>query len=100
MRESEELRISAKRCVDPSQKGWSGHHERADPSPLLGVKRTSLGHPLMSAFDPKRTSAAQDCCRANRRPDPRFAGCKSSRGRKAKNPKVSADAGWVGSHNS
>ena|SRR5215831_5189684 len=32
-----------------------GHRNDADPCPLLGVKRTSRGHALMSVFDPKRT---------------------------------------------
>jgi hypothetical protein len=35
----------------------SGHHDRADPRPLSGVKRTSGGHAPMSALDPKRTLA-------------------------------------------
>ena len=34
----------------------SGHHSRADPCPLSGVKRTAVAPSLMSAFDPKRTS--------------------------------------------
>src|SRR6516225_7353738 len=34
----------------------SGHYDRAEPCPLLGVKRTSLRRAAMSAFDPKRTS--------------------------------------------
>src|SRR5215472_2599244 len=33
----------------------SGHHSRADPCPLLGVKRTSGEGASMSAFDPKST---------------------------------------------
>src|SRR6516164_7942635 len=33
----------------------SGHHSRADPCPLLGVKRTSAGVSEMSAIDPKQT---------------------------------------------
>src|SRR5262249_41027342 len=33
----------------------SGHHNRAEPCPLLGVKRTSGEHASMSAIDPKRT---------------------------------------------
>jgi hypothetical protein len=33
--------------------------------PLLGVKRTSEIRPVMSAYNPKRTWAVQDCCRAN-----------------------------------
>src|SRR5262249_13311745 len=33
----------------------SGHHDRGDPCPLLGVKRTLVSHSAMSAFDPKRT---------------------------------------------
>jgi len=32
--------------------------------PLLGVKRTFLQLAAMSAFEPKRTSAPRDCCRA------------------------------------
>ena len=32
-----------------------------DRCPLLGVKRTSLAG-VMSAFDPKRTSASISCC--------------------------------------
>src|SRR6516164_3808280 len=32
--------------------------------PLLGVKRTLRKSPRMSAYDPKRTSAALKCCRA------------------------------------
>jgi len=34
----------------------SGHHDRAEPCPLLRVKRTSCGDAPMSAYDPKRTS--------------------------------------------
>src|SRR6516165_6847417 len=34
----------------------SGHHDRAKPCPLLGVKRTLHRALRMSAFDPKRTS--------------------------------------------
>ena len=33
--------------------------------PLLGVKQKLVGAAAMSAFDPKRTWTAQDCCRAN-----------------------------------
>src|SRR5262249_25437044 len=33
----------------------SGHHSRADPCPLLEVKRTSNERASMSANDPKRT---------------------------------------------
>jgi len=33
--------------------------------PLSGVKRTLCGRAAMSAFDPKRTWAALDCCGAN-----------------------------------
>ena len=32
--------------------------------PLSGVKRTSLRHSVMSAFDPKRTFGPEDCCHA------------------------------------
>ena len=35
----------------------SGHPELHRTCPLLGVKRTSLPHRKMSAYDPKRTSA-------------------------------------------
>src|SRR5262249_11354630 len=35
----------------------SGHSPTEFQCPLLGVKRTSRGQALMSAFDPKRTSA-------------------------------------------
>jgi hypothetical protein len=35
----------------------SGHLDRAEPCPLLGVKRTSTAANPMSAFDPKQTSA-------------------------------------------
>jgi hypothetical protein len=41
-------------CMSPPL-AQSGHHERADPCPLLGVKRTLVGRGAMSAFDPKRT---------------------------------------------
>ena len=33
----------------------SGHGNRAERCPLLGVKRTSTRHRAMSASDPKRT---------------------------------------------
>jgi len=33
----------------------SGHHNCAEPCPLLGVKRTLVRRSQMSAFDPKRT---------------------------------------------
>jgi len=33
----------------------SGHAGRDNECPLLGVKRTSVSHSAMSAFDPKRT---------------------------------------------
>jgi hypothetical protein len=35
----------------------SGHPDALNQCPLLGVKRTSRGQALMSAFDPKRTFA-------------------------------------------
>ena len=41
------------------------HPDALNQCPLLGVKRTLPKRPPMSAFDPKRTLAAQDCCRAN-----------------------------------
>ena len=37
----------------------SGHRRRLGKCPLLGVKRTSATHTLMSASDPKRTSKAK-----------------------------------------
>src|SRR6516164_9947921 len=36
----------------------SGHSTTESQCPLLGVKRTSRGYALMSAYDPKRTSVA------------------------------------------
>ena len=42
----------------------SGHRDALNQCPLLGVKRTLIGGAPMSAIDPKRTSATQDCCRA------------------------------------
>src|SRR6516165_1313342 len=42
----------------------SGHRCGALECPLSGVKRTSGGRASMSAFDPKRTSAARICCDA------------------------------------
>ena len=33
----------------------SRHHDRVEPRPLSGVKRTSVGLSRMSAYDPKRT---------------------------------------------
>jgi hypothetical protein len=44
----------------------SGHPDTWNQCPLSGVKRTSTGGNPMSAFDPKRTWAAQDCCCAAR----------------------------------
>src|SRR5262249_55232249 len=41
-------------CMSPLL-AQSRHHSGADPCPLLGVKRTSIGSGPMSAFDPKRT---------------------------------------------
>ena len=49
-----------KRCKLPSQYplfAQSGHSRVTDQRPLLGVKRTSRSLAVMSAFDPKRTSA-------------------------------------------
>src|SRR6516164_7296326 len=34
----------------------SGHHDCAEPCPLLGAKRTSNGSAPMSAYDPNRMS--------------------------------------------
>jgi len=42
----------------------SGHHYRADPRPLSGVKQILYGDGPMSAFDPKRTFGPEDCCDA------------------------------------
>jgi hypothetical protein len=44
------------RAIDPLVRFMSGYDPPgcADPCPLSGVKRTSRGHELMSAFDPKR----------------------------------------------
>jgi len=47
------------RCPSLSQ---SGHHDRAEPCPLSGVKRTSLGLSEMSAYDSKRTSLIAAPC--------------------------------------
>ena len=48
----------------------SGHSTTEFQCPLLGVKRTLIERAPMSAFDPKRTSAAQDCllCKLTRNP--------------------------------
>ena len=46
----------------------SRHGDRVQRCPLLGVKRTSRDADPMSAFDPKWTSAAQDCCACTRQP--------------------------------
>src|SRR6516162_3296200 len=48
----------------------SEHPTVARQCPLLGVKRTSTVADLMSAFDPKRTSAAQHYRQRNDRLDP------------------------------
>ena len=40
----------------------SGHPGHAHQCPLLGVKRTSQNRPVMSAYDPKRTSATGKSC--------------------------------------
>jgi hypothetical protein len=40
-----------------SASAYSGHRGGAEECPLLGVKRTSDFQCVMSAFDPKRTSA-------------------------------------------
>jgi hypothetical protein len=37
----------------------SGHHDRAEPCPLSGVKRTSRLQSAISAFDPKRMAPAR-----------------------------------------
>src|SRR5262249_10601807 len=43
----------------------SGHSDTLNQCPLSEVKRTLVGGAGMSAFDPKRTLAAWDCCCAN-----------------------------------
>ena len=45
----------------------SGHRDGAEQRPLLGVKRTWIKRVVMSAFDPKRTSAICFCCDAQAR---------------------------------
>ena len=55
------LDIDAARCPLLAH---SGHPDALNQCPLLGVKRTSLGHASMSAFDPKRTFGREDCCHA------------------------------------
>src|SRR5262249_45465653 len=42
----------------------SGHSTTQFRCPLSGVKQTLRKRPLMSAFDPKRTLAFQNCCDA------------------------------------
>jgi hypothetical protein len=37
------------------QRAQSGHHNRPEPCPLSGVKRTSQFDRVMSGFDPERT---------------------------------------------
>src|SRR5262249_5483369 len=44
--------FSAKEDSNDLLLALSRHHDRADPCPLLEVKRTLRGHPQMSAFDP------------------------------------------------
>src|SRR5262249_55771621 len=39
----------------------SGHHDRAEPCPLLGVKRTSIELSAMSASDPKQKWTLGSC---------------------------------------
>jgi hypothetical protein len=48
----------------------SGHHNRAEPCPLFGVKQTSQIRPAMPAYDPLQTSALEICCSVNRLPKP------------------------------
>src|ERR1700740_236473 len=52
------------RCAECLLLAQSGHRDRAAECPLLGVKRTSVFQSAMSAFDPKRTWVAKDCCPA------------------------------------
>jgi putative ABC transport system substrate-binding protein len=47
---------------EPPEAIFGGHSQIEDQCPQSGVKRTSRGRTPMSAFDPKRTSAAQNCC--------------------------------------
>src|SRR6516165_5852163 len=42
----------------------SRHPNALDERPLLGVKRTLIGHALMSTFDPKRKPVGAICCGA------------------------------------
>jgi len=48
----------------------SGHPDRLDPCPLLGVKRTSTKPHEMSAYDPSATSAARAATWLEVRPRP------------------------------
>jgi len=57
-------------CRQPTFRLWvdtadSVRQKSAAQCPLLGVKQTFLQLTSMSAFDPKRTSGAQNCCCAN-----------------------------------
>jgi len=53
------------RCMSPLM-AQSGHPSIDRQCPFLGVKRTSMGTHPMSAFDPKRTLAAQVCPQASK----------------------------------
>ena len=57
--------VALLRCMNPLL-AQSGHHDRADPFPLLGVKRTSRERSAMSTFDPSRKSGGQVCCAATK----------------------------------
>ena len=56
-------------CMSPLL-AHSGHHDRSERCPLLGVKRTSRDWSSMSANDPKRKLAVETCRRAKCRRTP------------------------------
>jgi hypothetical protein len=65
-RSSTQLRASNRdnsllHCTSPLL-AQSGHHDRAEPCLLLGVKRTSVGRASMSADDPKQTLSHSPSC--------------------------------------
>ena len=64
-------------AVRMSAFGTKRTSQRCRFMPLLGVKRTLVSHSAMSAFDPKRTWTAQNCCYAIWRLNPHFTVLKS-----------------------
>src|SRR5215472_17211975 len=52
------------RCPECLLLAQSGHHAAEFQCLLLGVKRTSLRHAEMSAYDPNPTLTAAFCCSA------------------------------------